>query len=449
MKLPATGDGSASALLRPLQRPRGSALSFLLNLFFPTSLLVCLLVLLAACNGLLCITTEPMPSFRPSPARFQIRESMPRSPVLAVREEEPLPKLQTQQELQFLQDGGDGAPRYNFSAAPRSKWSSRMAKAIHRLLRTNERVKQFASRADEFLNGSSSNPSSRPPCKVRFFMTWISALESFGERELFVVESLFKSQPDACLLILSNTMNSASGERLLGPFLERGFRVSAMSPDYAYLFKKTPAEPWFKRLKKGGIHPGEVPLGQNLSNLLRLAVLYKFGGVYIDTDVIVLKSFSSLQNVIGAQTLDLATGNWSRLNNAVMVFDREHPLLYKFIQEFALTFDGNKWGHNGPYLVSRVAARVSGRPEFQFTVLPPSAFYPVDWSRISGLFHAPRQETDPRWFSEKLRRIQEGSFAVHLWNRQSRKFQGWSPYHQQFEPWGGHSSLAIRPSLDQ
>ncbi|KAL9462820.1 hypothetical protein AB3S75_000763 [Citrus x aurantiifolia] len=59
-----------------------------------------------------------------------------------------------------------------------------------------------------------------------------------------------------------------------------------------------------------------------------------------------------------------------------------HPLLHKLIQEFTLTFDGNKWGHNGPYLVSRVVARVSGRTGFNFTVLPPSAFYPVDWRRV-------------------------------------------------------------------
>ncbi|KAG6619714.1 hypothetical protein I3843_09G056300 [Carya illinoinensis] len=129
-----------------------------------------------------------------------------------------------------------------------------------------------------------------------------------------------------------------------------------------------------------------------------LALLYKFGGIYIDTDIIVLKSFSKLRYVIGAQTIDLETGNWSRLNNAVLIFDKNHPLLYKFIEEFALTFDGNKCGHNCPYLVSRVVSRLGRRPGFNFTVLPPSAFYP-------------------------LRQIQSRSLAVHLWNRQSRNLE--------------------------
>ncbi|KAF5473112.1 hypothetical protein F2P56_009751 [Juglans regia] len=125
----------------------------------------------------------------------------------------------------------------------------------------------------------------------------------------------------------------------------------------------------------------------------------------------------------GAQTIDHETGNWSRLNNAVLIFDKNHPLLYKFIEEFALTFDGNKWGHNGPYLVSRVVSRLSGRPGFNFTVLLPSVFYPVDWSRIRSLFRGPRDELHSKWLLKTLRQIQSRSLVVHLWNRQSRKLE--------------------------
>ncbi|KAL0398634.1 UNVERIFIED_CONTAM: hypothetical protein Sradi_2206700 [Sesamum radiatum] len=152
-------------------------------------------------------------------------------------------------------------------------------------------------------------------------------------------------------------------------------------------------------------------------------IALQVGGTYIDTDVIVLKSFEGLRNVIGAQTIDLATGNWSRLNNAVMIFDQGHPLLHKFIEEFALTFDGNKWGHNGPYLVSRVVSRLSWKPGYNFTVLPPMAFYPVDWSKIGSLFKAPQSLNHSKWLTAKLRQIQSQSFALHLWNKQSRQLK--------------------------
>nr|CAD1844374.1 unnamed protein product [Ananas comosus var. bracteatus] len=98
-----------------------------------------------------------------------------------------------------------------------------------------------------------------------------------------------------------------------------------MCPSFPFLLAGTPAAPWFDRLRRGSVDPGDVPLAQNLSNLLRLLLLYKFGGVYVDADVLVLRSFARLRNAIGAQTLDPATGSWSRLNNAVMVFDKMHP----------------------------------------------------------------------------------------------------------------------------
>ncbi|KAM0030191.1 putative glycosyltransferase, DXD sugar-binding, alpha 1,4-glycosyltransferase [Helianthus debilis subsp. tardiflorus] len=187
-------------------------------------------------------------------------------------------------------------------------------------------------------------------CKVRFFMTWKSSLDTFSEKEFHSIETLFSTHPKGCLLIVSNSKDSHKGRQILKPFLEKGFRLTVISPDLNYLFKNTMAEPWFMKLTKGDLDVGYVPLGQNLSNLLWLCLLYKFGGVYMDTDVM-----------------------WSRLNNAVMVFDKMHPLVYKFIEEFALTFNGNKWGHNGLYLV----LRLQGRPRMDDGVV-------VWWWWVSG-----------------------------------------------------------------
>lgn len=300
--------------------------------------------------------------------------------------------------------------------------SSKGGDVYHPKRRRRQRVaevKPFEVRVREFFNANSSDSC----CESRFFMTWISSVESFGEREMFSISSLFKTHPNGCLIIASNSLNSRDGMKILKPFLNKGFRVTSISPDFDYLFKGTPAETWYNQLMLGNVNPGEVALGQNLSNLLRLGLLYRFGGIYLDTDVIVLKNLGELRNVIGAQTVDLGSGNWSRLNNAVMIFDEGHPLLYKFIQEFALTFDGNKWGHNGPYLVSRVVLRVAERVGYNFTVLSPMAFYPVDWSRIRGLFEGPRSLSHSKWLLAKLRQIQSQSYAVHLWNKHSRGFE--------------------------
>ncbi|MBA0713507.1 hypothetical protein Golax_012538 [Gossypium laxum] len=279
------------------------------------------------------------------------------------------------------------------------------------IFRSDELTEKFHGRVQEFFNHK---------CEVQFFMTWISTVETFGTREVLAVESVFKAHPHGCLMILSRTLDSAQGHMILKPLLDRGFKVQAVTPDLPFLLKNTPAEAWFNDIKSGEKDPGGIPLAQNLSNLMRLAALYKYGGVYLDTDFIVLKSFKGLKNTIGAQSINSAK-NWTRLNNAVLVFDMNHPLLYKFIEEFALTFDGNKWGHNGPYMVSRVVHRVEGRPGYNFTILPPVAFYPVDWIKIVRLFKVPSQQADPKWFEAKLQELNEKSYGLHLWNKQSSK----------------------------
>ncbi|XP_043723744.1 lactosylceramide 4-alpha-galactosyltransferase-like [Telopea speciosissima] len=300
-------------------------------------------------------------------------------------------------------------PPINATEQERIAWFKEKLRAFD-VFKSTKLTSQFAERARKFLDNT---------CEVQFFMTWISPARSLRQREILVLESVFKAHPHGCLMILSSTMDSIHGNRILKPLQDLGFRVIAVKPDLSFLLKNTPAEAWFRQMKKGNKDPGEIPLAQNLSNLLRLAVLYKYGGAYLDIDFIVIKKLSGLRNSIGAQSMDAETGKWSRLNNAVLIFDKNHPLLFKFIEEFSLTFDGNKWGHNGPYLVSRVIERVRRRPHYNFTVLPSMAFYPVHWNRITGFFQKPVDPAMSRWVSAKLLQLSEETYGVHLWNRQS------------------------------
>ncbi|KAE8689512.1 putative polyol transporter 4-like [Hibiscus syriacus] len=395
------------------QHTKTSFFGFLFLL--PTSLFALSIILLLAFNGFsvyyiylpgyLKSSPEPIKLLPENLSGEKTVTKLVSSVMYAVKEENPSAVSKTQ----LVQ-------KPNISMVPRPKQGRSTRQILRTLGGSGTKAKGvFASKVKAFFQNSK--------CKSRFFMTWISSIEALSDRELLAIESVFKSHPKACLVIVSNSLDSKQGNGLLKPFLDLGFKLISVHPDFDYIFKNTYAETWFDRLKKGNVDPGEVSLGQNLSNLLRLALLYKYGGIYIDTDVLVLKSFDRLRNVISAQSIDPGTKNWSRLNNAVLIFDENHPLLFKFIQEFALTFDGNRWGHNGPYLVSRVVARVSGRPGFNFKVLPPSAFYPVDWTRIRSLFQGPKNHSHSNWLNAKLKQIRRQSYAIHLWNRQSKKVE--------------------------
>ncbi|XP_065637265.1 uncharacterized protein LOC112031691 [Quercus suber] len=328
-----------------------------------------------------------------------------------------VPSIPTQEKVVEEEDSETQDPLIppdNVSKDERLMWFRRKLPELE-ILQSNNLSQKFHGRVLEFLNHG---------CTVQFYMTWFSTAQSFGKREFLAADTLFKVHPQGCLMIISNTMDTRRGYRILKPIIDRGFKILAITPDLPFLVKNTPAEAWFEELKGGRKDPGNIPLFNNLSNLIRLAMLYKYGGIYLDTDFIILKDFSGLRNSIGAQSMDPATNTWNRLNGAVMIFDINHPLLIDFMQEFATTFNGNKWGFNGPYLVSRVIERVGNTPGYNITILPPKAFYAADWFKINGFLKKPENEVDSQWVERKLAELNNGeTYAIHLWNKRSRELK--------------------------
>jgi len=74
--------------------------------------------------------------------------------------------------------------------------------------------------------------------------------------------------------------------------------------------------------------------GLHVSDSLRLALLYEFGGVYSDSDAIFLNPISKWNNTIGyeGQTRGNEPGKgFQVVNNAVFIFDRYHPFILEFM----------------------------------------------------------------------------------------------------------------------
>lgn len=58
----------------------------------------------------------------------------------------------------------------------------------------------------------------------------------------------------------------------------------------------------------------------HLADFLRLLILYKYGGIYIDTDFIIFKNFDALE-----KTFITREHTYELLNNGVMAFESEGP----------------------------------------------------------------------------------------------------------------------------
>ncbi|XVF55115.1 hypothetical protein PTKIN_Ptkin06aG0010300 [Pterospermum kingtungense] len=302
-------------------------------------------------------------------------------------------------------------PPVNVTREERIAWFQKTLPQLE-LFKSNNLNSQFHDKVLSFFNSN---------CAVWYFMIWLSPVQSFRQREFSAVDSLFRASPKGCLMILSPSLDSRQGYRILKPLIDGGYKVIAVTPDLHFLVMNTPAEGWLDELKSGSKDPGNISLSYNLSNLIRLAILYKYGGVYLDVDFIILKDFTGLRNAIGAQSRHKSTRKWTRINGALMIFDQDHPLLHDFLEEFAISFDGSKWGHNGPYLVSRVIERVETEPGYDLTILPPKTFYPMDWISIARLFKKPETETESKWVEDMLVELNRSTYAVHLWNHRTKE----------------------------
>ncbi|XP_047308582.1 uncharacterized protein At4g19900 [Impatiens glandulifera] len=245
-------------------------------------------------------------------------------------------------------------------------------------------------------------------CSLRVFMIWNSAPWMFSVRHQRSLESLLFHHRDACVVVFSETieLNFFQG------FVDDGFKVAVVMPNLDELLKNTPthvfASVWFewRKTKFYSTH---------YSELVRLAALYKYGGVYLDSDVIVLRPLSSFVNTVGLED------DGTSLNGAVMSFRRHSPFIRKCLIEFYSTYDETRLRWNGADLLTRVAGNFSTKGTHivdnkELKLQPALSFFPISHGDISRFFLKAATEAERADEDEVFRNILEKSFTFHFWN---------------------------------
>ena len=178
----------------------------------------------------------------------------------------------------------------------------------------------------------------------------------------------------------------------------------------------------------------------HLSDMLRLAIVYKYGGFYSDFDAMTLKDLSQFQNVIGGTNIQEAIlKNLERLKdfseiigveniqkmslrilqNTVFQFEKNHKILAKTMEEISKRFEGHHRIEIGPLFLTTVVKNMYNISEVEhfkkkdLEVLPNDYFYPAKAYEISKLWtKVPKTKED--W-----KQMFQNSFMVHFWASQT------------------------------
>nr|XP_025737715.1 lactosylceramide 4-alpha-galactosyltransferase isoform X2 [Callorhinus ursinus] len=258
--------------------------------------------------------------------------------------------------------------------------------------------------------GSPTLLSSTPPPGNIFFL---ETSDRTNPNFLFMcsVESAARAHPESRVVVLMKGLpgGNASLPRHLGLSLLGCFpNVHLLPLDLDELFRDTPLAAWYAARQRRW-EPYLLPV---LSDASRIALLWKFGGIYLDTDFIVLKNLQNLTNTLGTQSRYV-------LNGAFLAFERHHEFMALCMHDFVAHYNGWIWGHQGPQLLTRVFKKwcsIRSLDESHacrgVTALPCEAFYPIPWQDWKKYF----QEVSP----EELHRLLKATYAVHVWNKKSQ-----------------------------
>ena len=198
--------------------------------------------------------------------------------------------------------------------------------------------------------------------------------------------------------------------------------VERIAPERVYFYYEfEPTGPWWE-LSRPLVTP--VPIsapreifGKRLdrvahrADVVRLERLIELGGIYLDADVLVQRSFDDLLNhsaVLGQEEHEQEPG----LANAVILAEPQSPFLQRWYEKYR-SFEGGppgtkNWNEHSVQLPRRLAQE---HPS-EITVLPPTAFFWPLWT-----------EDHLAWIFASKRAIPpNGAYANHLWENFAWKY---------------------------
>uniref|UniRef100_A0A8C5M7K8 Alpha 1,4-glycosyltransferase domain-containing protein n=1 Tax=Leptobrachium leishanense TaxID=445787 RepID=A0A8C5M7K8_9ANUR len=168
------------------------------------------------------------------------------------------------------------------------------------------------------------------------------------------------------------------------------------------LYADTPLLTWYKK-----VNPKKESYWIHVSSdACRFASMWKYGGIYFDTDIISMRPIPH-KNFLAAQSEGVCS-------SSVFGLDRNHSFTWMCMEDFVKNYKGELWGNQGPSLFTRVLKTWCNGTPFQNTkdascgnipYLNSQRFYPIPWISWKKYYEVWKEL--PNFNS---------SYSLHLWN---------------------------------
>lgn len=128
---------------------------------------------------------------------------------------------------------------------------------------------------------------------LNFFLFWSTKREDFKLKHFRVIDSIFRYHPNARLHIFTKSMNISDFS-----FYLENYDVVHHPLEPNTIFEDTPLERWAYNIDEW---QKSSNFFSHVTDAMRLALLWKYGGVYLDIDAPVLRNIDNIRNAVGVQ----------------------------------------------------------------------------------------------------------------------------------------------------
>jgi len=269
---------------------------------------------------------------------------------------------------------------------------------------------------------TSTRHNPKAPVRAIYVLETSGARSSLNVRQACSVESTARTNQDLRINVMftSPTINSNSPPmRCLQAYPNIVFHHL----DARDLFLSSPLRNWYLKDPLQTVVDTDYRTAL-ISDALRLVLLHKHGGIYLDLDNLVLRSLSDFRNTLGS----IFIWKWlyirTKINNSVLIFEPGHWFVDRCLADWEGHFNSSgAWGHHGPGLVTRVLQ--NNCPEYTemfpklpltcrgLTVLESQFFNPTN------IYELDKPNIHKRNGSSVVRNLFPNSYMIHMTRHRS------------------------------